>query len=78
MGAKSDVTFAGRDSIVHLALEGCATPVRARSHRNPAPKVGTRVRVRVPGEVAFFSGPAADTRGWEAKDASDPVASGLR
>lgn len=69
-GHVADVTFAGHDSVVHLAVEGSGTRVRARSHRHPAPEVGARVRIRVSGEVAYFTGDAAKAEGWENRSAA--------
>lgn len=51
----AEVTFAGHDTVVRLALDGGTAEVRARSHCHPAPEVGSTVRVRVAGEVAFFA-----------------------
>ncbi|MDE3721961.1 ABC transporter ATP-binding protein [Nocardiopsis sp. N85] len=67
-GRIADVTFAGHDSVVHLAVEGTGTRIKARSHRHPVPEVGARVRIRVSGEVAFFNGAAA--RAWEERPAA--------
>ncbi|GAB3693993.1 ABC transporter ATP-binding protein [Nocardiopsis oceani] len=69
LGRVADVTFAGHDSVVHLAVEGSGTRVRARSHRHPAPEIGAQVWIRVSGEVAFFTGEAAQAHGWENRSA---------
>lgn len=74
----ADVTFAGHDTVVHLVVEECGTRVRARSHRHPAPEVGARVRVRVSGDVSFFTGDRARVWDRDPRGAGGAVASEYR
>ncbi|WP_304452525.1 ABC transporter ATP-binding protein [Nocardiopsis sp. YSL2] len=74
----AEVTFAGHDTVVHLVVEDCGTRVRARSHRHPAPEVGALVRVRVSGEVSFFTGDRARAWDRDPREAADAVVSGHR
>ncbi|MDS1272640.1 ABC transporter ATP-binding protein [Lipingzhangella sp. LS1_29] len=51
-----DTQFQGHDTVARLCLAECGTEVNARLHAYPPPEVGSRVRVRVAGEVSFFPG----------------------
>ncbi|RKS06528.1 iron(III) transport system ATP-binding protein [Nocardiopsis sp. Huas11] len=74
----AEVTFAGHDTVVHLVVDDCGTRVRARSHRRPAPEVGALVRVRVSGEVSFFTGDRARAWDRDPRGAEDAVVSRRR
>lgn len=58
-----DVTFAGHDTVVELALDGDGTELWVRSHVYPAPLVGETVRVHLAGAPAVFPTSELPARG---------------